>query len=364
MNSKLDSKVRRNARLLFGICLLLSGVIVLNGCGKGQDTGGDNTTPGATKTGTGSGKTGGDAGKIAIDGSTTVQPISSAVAEEFEKTHNGTKVTVNGSGTGAGFKKFANQENDISDASRPIQKEEEDALAPKKIQYIELPVAFDGICVVVNPKNNWANDLTTAELKKIWEPGSTVNNWKDVRAGFPDKPLKLYGTGQDSGTFDYFTEAINGKAKAVRQDYSANSDQNGNVQGIAGDEGSLGFISYAYYEQNKDKLKLLGVDAGSGVRQASRETIQNGNYAPLSRPLFIYVRLDSLNRPEVQEFVKYYLTEGRKLVESVGYVPLPDKAYEMALERLNTKKTGSMFTGATQVGVSIEQLMAKESQSK
>ncbi len=274
-------------------------------------------------------------GDIAIDGSSTVFPISEAVAEEFMKKHPQVRVTVGISGTGGGFKKFCNGETDISDASRLIKEPEQKACAGKDVQYVELAVAFDGLSVMVHTSNAFVTYLTTAELKKIWEPGSKINNWKDVRPGFPDLKLKLYGAGTDSGTFDYFTEAINGKEKASRPDYTASEDDNVLVKGIAGDKGALGYFGYAYYVENKDKLKPVAIDAGNGPLLPSEETVNNGTYKPLSRPIFIYTAFKALRaKPQVAEFVKFYLTEGPKLVKQVGYIPLPATRYQEGLAKV------------------------------
>src|SRR4030043_420143 len=247
---------------------------------------------------------------IKIDGSSTVYPITEAVAEEFQKMKKGAvKVTVGISGTGGGFKKFSRGEIDISDASRPIVKKEMDACKEAGIEYIELPVAYDGLAVMVNPKNNWVTSMTVADLKKIWEPAAErkITKWNHVNPAWPDVPLKLYGPGVDSGTFDYFTEAIVGKSRSSRGDFTASEDDNVLVQGIASDRGGLGFFGYAYYAENPDKLKLVGIDAGKGAVLPSLQTVMDGTYAPLSRPIFIYFNKKSMERPEVKEFVEFYL---------------------------------------------------------
>ncbi|MBI2300010.1 MAG: PstS family phosphate ABC transporter substrate-binding protein [Armatimonadetes bacterium] len=300
-------------------------------------------------------------GKIAIDGSSTVYPITEAVAEEFGKTNPGVQVTAGISGTGGGFKKFSAGETDLSDASRPIKSKEAEACKAKGIEYIELPVAFDGLSVMVNPQNTFCESLTVAELNKIWEPGSKVNNWKDVRAGFPDQPLKLYGPGTDSGTFDYFTDAVNGKEGACRSDFTASEDDNVLVTGIAGDPNALGFFGYAYFAENQGKLKLVAIDPGDGKPvKPSDETISSGTYKPLSRPIFLYVKTASAARPEVDAFVRFYLQNAPALVKQVGYTPLPQAAYDLAIQRYVAKKTGSIFSGGSQIGVKIEDLLAKE----
>ncbi|MDZ4383336.1 MAG: PstS family phosphate ABC transporter substrate-binding protein, partial [Thermodesulfovibrionia bacterium] len=284
---------------------------------------------------------------IKIDGSSTVYPITEAVAEEFQKAKKGSiRVTVGISGTGGGFKKFCRGETDISDASRPILKKEIDVCKEQGIEYIELPVAYDGLAVMVNPKNTWINSLTVADLKKMWEPAAqgTITKWNQVRPEWPDAPLKLFGPGADSGTFDYFTEAINGKSKSSRGDFTASEDDNVLVQGIAGDKNALGYFGLAYYEENKDKLKVVPIVNPATNKEVipSLQTVMDGSYSPLSRPLFIYVSKASLSKPEVKEFVNYYLKNADKLTEQVKYVPLPTSAYKLAQERFAKMKTGSM----------------------
>jgi len=300
-------------------------------------------------------------GAIAIDGSSTVFPISEAVAEEFQKSYPKVRVTVGISGTGGGFKKFLNKETDISDASRPIKPSEQELADKNGITYVELPVAFDGLSVLVNPQNDWVDHLTVEELKKIWAPGSTVKRWSDIRPTWPNKDIKLYGPGHDSGTFDYFTEAINGKEGAARSDFMASEDDNVLVTGIAGDKYALGFFGFAYYKENADKLKLVPIDGGRGPVLPSAETIMNGTYAPLSRPLFIYVRGDVMTRPEIQEFIRFYMTKVKTLAREVGYIPLSDQLYELALKRFEDGVTGSIFAGkGSQVGVRMEDLLKSE----
>jgi len=299
------------------------------GCrSKSETTGQQQSEQGAAKL----------SGTIRIDGSSTVFSISEAVGEEFQKLYPEVRVTVGVSGTGGGFKKFTAGETDISDASRRIKDKEKAAAKEKGIEYIELPVAYDGLSVVVNRENNWVDKLTLDELKKIWEPNSKVTKWNQIRPNWPDKEIKLYGPGTDSGTFDYFTEIVNGEEKASRSDYNASEDDNVLVQGIGGDKYSLGYFGYAYYRENKDKLKVVPVDAGAGPVEPSDKTINDGTYKPLSRPLFIYVSKASLKRPEVYEFVKYYLTEGPKLVSQVGYVPMPEDKYKEGLNLVESFK--------------------------
>jgi phosphate transport system substrate-binding protein len=300
---------------------------------------------------------------IKIDGSSTVYPITEAVAEEFQKMKKGAvKVTVGISGTGGGFKKFCREETDISDASRPIVKKEVDACGELKIEYIELPVAYDGLAVMVNPKNNWITTMTVADLKKIWEPAAEgkVTKWNHVNSAWPDTPLKLYGPGVDSGTFDYFTEAIVGKSRSSRGDFTASEDDNVLVQGIASDKGGLGFFGYAYYAENPDKLKLVGIDGGKGPVLPSEKTVMDGTYNPLSRPIFIYVNKKAAARPEIKEFVEFYLKQAPILVKQVKYIPLPGKAYQLATERFRKGVTGSVFGGEAKIGLKIEDLLKIE----
>lgn len=297
-----------------GIAVLsLLAVVVLAGCGNDQ-TGGAG---------------GGTTGSIEIDGSSTVFPITEAVAEEFmAETGGDIRVTVALSGTGGGFRRFCSGETDISNASRPITEEEIEACAQAGVTYLELPVALDGLAVMVNPANDFVECLTTDELRQIWEPGSTVQNWSDVRAEWPAEPIRLYGPGTNSGTFDYFTEEIAGESGASRSDYTASEDDNVLVQGVAGDDGALGYFGFAYYIENQDQLKVVGVDGGSGCVTPTPTTIEDGEYAPLSRPLFIYVSEQSLADEAVQSFVEFYLSTAAELAGEVGYVPLSAASYE------------------------------------
>lgn len=273
-------------------------------------------------------------GFVRIDGSSTVFPITEAVAEEFQIANPNTRVTVGISGTGGGFKKFCAGETDISDASRPIKDTESATCSEAGIEPIEMRVAFDGLAVMVNHDNGFAACMTVDELKRIWEPGSTVSRWSQVRDSWPDEEIKLYGPGTDSGTFDYFTEAIVGEEDASRPDFTASEDDNVLVQGIAGDQYALGYFGYAYYAENTDKLKLVGVDSGDGCIEPTPETVETGTYAPLSRPLFIYVAASALQKPQVKAFVRYYLEQARVLVPQVGYVPLRDQQYQAALAEI------------------------------
>jgi phosphate transport system substrate-binding protein len=274
-------------------------------------------------------------GNVQTDGSSTVFPITEAVAEEFSLLHEGrATATVGMSGTGGGFKRFCADETDISNASRPITQSERDLCAAAGVEFMEIKVALDGLAVAVNPENGFVDCLTVEELKKVWEPGSTVQRWSQVRQGFPDQPLKLYGPGTNSGTFDYFTEAIMGEARASRADYTASEDDNVLVQGVEGDRSSLGYFGYAYYLENAGRLKSVGVDGGSGCVKPTPETVTSGQYAPLSRPLFIYVKKSALAKPEVRAFVKFYLEHAAELVPQVGYVPLAPAEYQSGMAAL------------------------------
>ncbi len=302
---------------------------------------------------------------IKIDGSSTVYPITEAVAEEYQKAKRGeVKVTVGISGTGGGFKKFCRGETDISDASRPILKKEIDACNEQKIEYIELPVAYDGLAVIVNPKNTWVSSLTVADLKKMWEPAAQgkVTKWNQVKPEWPDASLKLFGPGADSGTFDYFTEAVVGKSKSSRGDFTASEDDNVLVQGIAGDKNALGYFGLAYYEENKSRLKIVPIVNPATNKEVtpSLQPVMDGTYSPLSRPLFIYINKKSLEKPEVKEFVDYYQKNADTLTRQVKYVPLPANAYKLAQERFAKMKTGSMFGGEEKVGMKIEELLKLE----
>ncbi len=267
-------------------------------------------------------------GVVSLDGSSTVFPISEAMAEEFPKAAPGVRVTVGVSGTGGGFSKFIAGEIDINNASRPIKDSEKEAATANGIEYLEIPVAYDGLSIVVNHENTWVDHITVAELQLIWQPGSTVDSWDDVRPEWPAQPLRLYGPGTDSGTFDYFTEVVNGEAGASRPDYTASEDDNVLVQGISGDENSLGFFGYAYYTANQDKLKLIPVDGGNGPILPSPASINDGTYAPLSRPIFIYLSKSGAQKPQVRSFVEFYLESAPALVSEVGYISLPLESYQ------------------------------------
>ncbi len=271
-------------------------------------------------------------GTVSIDGSSTVYPVTEAVAEEFLTVEPGVRVTVGVSGTGGGFKKFAAGEIDINDASRPIKDSEAVEAQSHGIEYLEIPVAYDGLSIIINPENTWVDHLTVAELQQIWQPGSTVDSWDDIRPQWPAEPIRLYGPGTDSGTFDYFTEAVNGEAGVSRPDYTASEDDNVLVQGITGDKYSLGFFGYAYYLANQTRLKLVPIDGGNGPLLPNEQTIQDGSYSPLSRPIFIYLNKTGAAKPEVRRFVEFYLEIAPQLVHEVGYIALPAENYSASLQ--------------------------------
>jgi phosphate transport system substrate-binding protein len=302
---------------------------------------------------------------VKIDGSSTVFPITEAVAEEFQKAQKGKiKVTVGISGTGGGFKKFCRGETDISNASRPITRLEMEDCKAAGVTYLEMPVAYDALTVVINPKNSFLKSATVAEMKKLWEPGAQgkVTRWNQVNPAWPDAPVKLFGAGADSGTFEYFTEAIVGKAKSSRGDFTASEDDNVLVQGVSRDVNAIGYFGYAYYAENKDKLKAVPIvneKLGKPI-EPSGETVVNGTYQPLSRPIFIYVNAKSAGKPEVKEFLSYFNKNADKLVKEVKYVPLPSKAYAYNMETLGKMRIGTKFGGANKVGLTIEELMTME----
>ncbi|MGA7731662.1 MAG: PstS family phosphate ABC transporter substrate-binding protein [Chloroflexia bacterium] len=361
----------KNKRFTLLASLALAASIALSACG------GD--APAATPTAGGS--SGGDlvtpanaaelanlSGEVVVDGSSTVYPITAAAAEEFNQYAPKVRIPVGVSGTGGGFKKFCAGETAISDASRPISPSEVELCKGKNIEFIELPVAYDGLAVVVNPKNTWAEYLTVAELKKIWEPaageeGTKISNWNQVREGFPDKPLKLYGPGTDSGTFEYFTEAVVGKAKSSRGDYNASEDDNVLVTGVGGDEGSLGYFGYAYVVENAEKIKAIPVGESKEAAIApSIETVKNATYQPLSRPLFIYVEKNAASRPEVKAFVEFYLSKSfTPLIQTreVGYVALDDEMYTAIAKRLADGTAGTLFPKGSEVGATLDRYVNK-----
>jgi phosphate transport system substrate-binding protein len=302
---------------------------------------------------------------VKIDGSSTVFPIIEGLAEDFQKAKkNAVKVTVGISGTGGGFKKFCRGETDISNASRPILKKEMEDCKAAGVEYYELPVAFDALTVVMNPKNSFLKQITVEELKKMWEPAAQgkITRWNQVNPAWPDAPIKLFGAGADSGTFDYFTEAINGKSKASRGDFTASEDDNVLVQGVSQDVNAIGYFGYAYYAENQARLKAVPVveKAGKPAVAPSEKTVLDGSYQPLSRPIFVYVNVKSMAKPEVKEFVEYMMKETPKIAKEVKYVPLPAKAYTMNLEHLAKGKKGTVFGGTAEVGVTIDDLLARE----
>ena len=285
-------------------------------------------------------------GNVTADGSSTLGPYTAAAAEGFQKRNRGARVTVGISGTGGGFERFCRNETDLSNASRPMRGTEAITCRDAGVKWVAFTVANDGLSIVVNQQNTWANCLTVAELKKIWEPGSNVNNWSQVRNGFPDVPLKLFGAGTDSGTFDYFTEAINGRARASRSDYLATEDDNIVVQGVAGERGALGYFGYSYYEENKSRLKVVAVDGGKGQGcvTPSIATVQQNKYRPLSRPLFIYAKRTSFQRPVVAAFIGYIFNNEKAIAKSSGFIALTDRQLKKAryqyLQALKSNNTG------------------------
>ncbi len=302
---------------------------------------------------------------VKVDGSSTVFPVTEAVSEEFQTAKKGAvQVTVGISGTGGGFKKFCRGEIDVQNASRPILKEEMEVCKKAGIKYIELPVAFDAMVVAVHPQNTWLKEITVDELKKIWEPGAQgkINSWDQVNPAWPKTTFKLFGAGSDSGTFDYFTEAIVGKAKSSRSDYTASEDDNTLVQGISGNKDAIGYLPYSYYEANSKKMRAVPIIGGAKAPlktavAPSQQSVENGNYYPLSRPLFIYVSDKSLAKAEVKEFVEFYLNNAKLLAAEVKYVALPDSAYAGAMEILNKSRFGTVFDGEMKAGLKIQEVL-------
>jgi phosphate transport system substrate-binding protein len=330
-------------------------LLTLAACGRGSEQG----SAGAGSAGS---------ALVRMDGSSTVFPIAEAVAEEFQRDRANVRVTVGISGTGGGFQKFCRGEVDISNASRPIKPTEIEQCGKNGIEFIEIPVAYDGLVVAVHPNNTWAEQMTVAELKTIWAPDAQgkITRWNQVRTSWPDRELHLFGPGVDSGTYDYFTEAVVGKEGASRGDFTSSEDDNVLVQGIASDESALGFFGIAYYEQNRSRLKAVAIDDGKddngkGPITATVQTVKDGTYQPLSRPLFLYVARRSADRPEVAQMIEYALTEGPELVAEVGYVPLGDEGYTLARAHFADRVTGTVFAGGgSQVGMTIEKLLARE----
>jgi phosphate transport system substrate-binding protein len=300
---------------------------------------------------------------IKMDGSSTVFPIAEAVAEEFMASGHQVRVTAGLSGTGGGFKKLCRGEIDVSNASRPILKEEMERCRETGVRYIELPVAFDAITVVVNPANDWVTTLTLADLKKMWEPAAqgVIKRWNQVRPEWPDAPLMLFGPGADSGTFDYFTEAVNGKARSSRGDYTASEDDNVLVQGVEHNKYALGYFGFAHYSSHRDRLRAVAIEREDGTAvEPTRESVISGEYRPLSRPLFIYVTASATERPALKQFVEFYLTEGSKLASEVGFVSLPESVSRQAQAHFAAGRVGTVFGGVPEVGVTLESLMERE----
>ncbi|HVL69464.1 MAG TPA: PstS family phosphate ABC transporter substrate-binding protein [Vicinamibacterales bacterium] len=346
MHSPTETRGHASLRLLLIVTLSAAAVA----CGRGNEASGA-TAP---------------AQVITIDGSSTVFPVIEAVAEEFQREHRGTRVTVGSSGTGGGFQKFCRGETDISNASRPIKATEIEACTKQGIEYVELPIGYDGIAIVVHPSNTWASAMTVADLKKLWEPSAQgrITRWSQIRPDWPDREIHLFGAGVDSGTFEYFTEAIAGKAGQSRGDYTSSEDDNVIVQGVSGGPDALGYFGYAYYEQNRDKLKLVAVDDGddtngAGAIRPSPETVANGTYRPLSRPVFVYARVSSMDRPEIRAFLDFLLDRGQPLVREVGYVALTPREQELVRRRYSERKTGSMFAGTDHAPMTLEQRLTR-----
>ena len=339
MNSAAKPKVFALSRIV----LTIGAIALLNSCGQVQSQ---------------------ESESIKIDGSSTVYPITDAMAKEYQNTHSKkAQITVKFSGTSGGFKKFCDGETDISNASRPIRPDEMEACNKAGIRYYELPVAFDALTVVVNPKNDWAKDITTDELKKIWEPAAQgkITRWNQIRPNWPNRPITLYGAGKDSGTFDYFTEAIVGTAKASRTDYTASEDDTVLVQGVIKDENALGYFGFAYYEDNQSQLKAVAIDRGKGAVLPSREAVEKAQYNPLARPLFIYVNYNSAQKKvEVRNFVEFYMKKAPTLVSSVGYIPLPKQGYQIIYQHFYNGKVGTVFGGKAQLDSTIEELLRKQ----
>ncbi|WP_307590764.1 PstS family phosphate ABC transporter substrate-binding protein [Paenibacillus wynnii] len=327
----------RRMKRVMSLITILSLTFALAACGNGNNAANNaKVTNGAQENAGNTTETAALTGTIEIDGSSTVYPITEAVAEEFGKENKDVRVTVGVSGTGGGFKRFAAGETAISNASRPIKDAEAELAKTNGVEYIELEVAYDGLSVLVNPENDWVDHLTTAELHEIFKPGSTVMKWSDVRSEWPAEDIKIFSPGADSGTFDYFTETINDEAQASRNDamVTFSEDDNTLVQGVEGEKYALGYFGFAYYEENKDKLKLVPIDGGTGPISPSAETINDGTYAPLSRPLYIYVNKAFMDKPEVKAFVDYFLSNAAELSEEVGYIRLPQEKYDEGAAKL------------------------------
>jgi phosphate transport system substrate-binding protein len=371
---KVGVLVSRSGQVITGWSIVAAVGLLLAGCNGPASPAAGTQNPGTTANARSDNPSAavvdltGLSGLVKVDGSSSVYPVTEAVAEEFQKaTRNNVKVTVGISGTGGGFKKFVRGETDVSDASRPILKAEMDAARENKIEYIELPVCFDALTVAVHPSNK-LDSINVAELKKMWEPDAQgkIIRWNQVNPDWPDAPLTLYGAGADSGTFDYFTEAVVGKAKSSRGDYAGNEDDNVIVQGIAGNKNALGYLPYAYYTANKAKLKALAVNWEKndvGPVLPSLENVIAGKYNPLSRPLFIYVNRQSAERPEVKAFVEFYLKNARELTEEIKYLSLPEEAYQLGLERFKKLQIGTGFGGVPEIGLPVKEIMKREPRS-
>ncbi len=352
----------RSNRLASVACVATLALVVA-ACGGNQQQASDSSSPQAAGGSPAAGGGSSLSGQVSSDGSSTVLPIMEAVAEEFQKANSGVQVTVGSSGTGGGFKKFCAGETDIANASRPIKQEEIELCQKNNVEFVELPVAYDGLSVVANPQNDFASCLKVDDLKKMWDPAAQgkVKNWNQVRSEFPDVALTLYGPGTDSGTFDYFTDVVNGDEGKSRGDYTASEDDNTLVQGVSQDRGGLGYFGYAYYEANQDKLKLVQIDSGKGCVAPSPQTIADGTYAPLSRPLFIYVKKEAATRPEVKSLVDFAFAPNNKgLISEAGYVPLPDEAVSLVKSRFDQGKVGSVFEGKGAEGLTVKELLEKE----
>lgn len=298
---------------------------------------------------------------VRVDGSSTVFPITEGIAEDYQKATR-TKVTVGVSGTGGGFKKFCRGEIDVQNASRPITESEIEACKKAGVTYLELPVAFDALTVVIHPKNTWAKSLTIEQLKRIWEPAAQgkITHWNQIDAKWPNAPLKLFGAGTDSGTFDYFTEAVVGRSKASRGDFTASEDDNVLVLGVSRDQHSLGYFGFAYYAEHKDKLQSVAIVNKDGKAIPPGEvTVMDGSYNPLSRPIFIYVAVKSLDRPEVTKFVEFYMNNATKIAKEVKYVPLPDSVYKNNLQIVAARRAGTIFGGHNMVGMTVEEMISR-----
>ncbi|MEO1386166.1 MAG: PstS family phosphate ABC transporter substrate-binding protein [Cyanobacteria bacterium J06634_6] len=339
---------------------------VLTGCSTPQAPSSDQSsveTPSLSEADTS--ETGKSISSIKIDGSSTVYPLTDEIAKElaFEKGEDAPDISVAFSGTGGGFKKFCAGETDINNASRPILKDEMETCKANGVEYVEIPVAFDALTVVVHPDNDWAESMTVEELKAMWEPAAegSITQWSDVRDGWPNQPLNLNGADVESGTYDYFTEAVVGESGASRSDYTDQVDDDLIVRAVRQDPNALGFFGYAYFEENQNQLKAVEIDAGDGSVMPSQETVQSGEYQPLTRPLFIYVSTDAAeSNPELAAFVEYYLNNVRFLTETVGYVPLPNEAYNLAFEHFTDKRVGTVFGGEAPTNLTIEALVKVE----